>query len=675
MCAARWNASPYTKGWIAMSDVRVAPWRISRDAPVDGYSESLFALGNGYLGVRGFSLQEPKRRACDHGIFRAGLFEPIRPGITDMVQLPDVLGLRVVGEEPRAVFQELDMRAGVLTHRWRGKAVEVATSRMVSMADTQLICIRMRITALEKTYVRVQNAVDAEVRNLPVHDDQTVEETETVRLLKAAEQTEGMLRMRTAHTGREVCFRISCMGPLEAGLAAGETLALEKRVRVLMDGEAAHPDEADPWAAHQSAWDALWRDCDIRLDADSRIQGAVRYNVFQLLCSNAAETADVSIGARGLTHGRYKGNAFWDTDIFMLPFFCWHRPQAAKNLVRYRLNRLDAARALAAQQNLKGARYPWMCAADGTEQCESWDIGLCETHVTAGVAYAAHRCAEITGDGALEGQSAEMYLETARYWLSRFTWEPGRRQYSSFFVKGPDEYCGAAVNNTYTNYMARANVRLALAHAQMEEEERKRLAHFARNITLLYDPKRDLYLQDELFERLEPMPPVRREGEPLYKTVCFDRMQRYRALKQADLVQLMALFPNDFTPAQKRAVWDAYEPLTVHDSSLSFGTHALLAFRLGLREKAWSYFERSLLFDLEDVLGNTAREGVHMAALGASWQALVYGALGLWSEEGRLTAEPCLPEQIKGISLAAYHRGRRLRIVTDGGETSIAEEA
>lgn len=293
-----------------MSDVRVAPWRISRDAPVDGYSESLFALGNGYLGVRGFSLQEPKRRACDHGIFRAGLFEPIRPGITDMVQLPDVLGLRVVGEEPRAVFQELDMRAGVLTHRWRGKAVEVATSRMVSMADTQLICIRMRITALEKTYVRVQNAVDAEVRNLPVHDDQTVEETETVRLLKAAEQTEGMLRMRTAHTGREVCFRISCMGPLEAGWPPGRRSPWKSACGCLWTGRRRIPTRPIP-GPRTSPRGTLCGGIAISASTpDSRIQGAVRYNVFQLLCSNAAETADVSIGARGLTHGRYKGNAF-----------------------------------------------------------------------------------------------------------------------------------------------------------------------------------------------------------------------------------------------------------------------------------------------------------------------------------------------------------------------------
>ena len=342
--------------------------------------------------------------------------------------------------------------------------------------------------------------------------------------------------------------------------------------------------------------------------------------------------------------------------------------------MRYRLDRLDAARALARRQNLCGARYPWMSGEDGSEQCESWDIGLCETHITADVAYAADRYREITGDGTLDGSLSQLYLETARYWLSRFTWEPDRNQYSSFFVKGPDEYCGAAVNNTFTNYLARHNVRLALRHAAMDGGERGRLKHFEEHVALLYDPKRHLYLQDELFDRLEPMPDGHAQGEPLYKSVCFDRMQRYRALKQADLVQLMTMFPDDFSDGEKRAVWDRYEPLTVHDSSLSFGIHALLAFRLGLEKVGWRYFERSLCFDLSDELGNTGREGIHMAALGASWQALVYGALGLWSDGGQLRLSPRLPPEIRGASLCVYHRGRRLRLTIKDGQGRIEKE-
>lgn len=337
-----------------MADVRIKPWHISLDGPVSEYSESLFAVGNGCLGMRGFSLQTPKRRPYDHAVFRAGFFEPIRPGVTDMVQLPDALGLRVVGEEPEQVSQELDLRTGVFTQRWRGRTVAVETQRMASMADRQLLCVRLTLTALADTQVRVQSAMDAQVCNLPVHDDQMVEETQTVRLLEPVRQNGREMVMRAVHTGREL--RILCDGPEEmnAGLRAGERITVEKRVRVLLDAEAANPDVPDPWGENAAAWEALWRDCDIRLDADERIQGALRYNVFQMLCANAPDDPAVSIGARGLTHGRYKGNVFWDTDVFLLPFFCWQRPEAARSLVRYRLDRLDAARALARRQNLCG---------------------------------------------------------------------------------------------------------------------------------------------------------------------------------------------------------------------------------------------------------------------------------------------------------------------------------
>ena len=151
-------------------------------------------------------------------------------------------------------------------------------------------------------------------------------------------------------------------------------------------------------------------------------------------------------------------------------------------------------------------------------------------------------------------------------------------------------------------------------------------------------------------------------------------MQRYRALKQADLVQLMVLFPDRFTADEKRAVWQKYEPLTVHDSSLSFGVHAHLAFQLGLMDKAWDYFTRSLFFDLKDMLHNTGGEGVHMASLGATWQALVYGMLGLWTENGELTACAHLPEAIRSVSLSVRCHGEKYRISATREQTLIRRE-
>lgn len=656
-----------------MNELHIQPWRITAQGAVTEFTQSIFSIGNGFLGLRGFSLQQPKGLLHDHAMFRAGLYEYIKPGITDLVQLPDVLGLRLTGHQEENVRHELDLRTGVYTQSWQDSHVQVTAQRMASMADPQLICVRLTLTAQRGCDVQMESVVDDRVANLPIHDDQMVTDRESVRLLETVRHQGNELVMQTVHSHRRVRFLITLMGRMQAHLEAGESLTVEKRVRVLVDEESPRAEAADPWAENEDAWAALWRDCDIQLEGDEGIQGGIRYNIFQLLCANAAGDAGVSIGARGITHGRYKGNAFWDTDIFLFPFFCWQRPKAAQALARFRLNGLDAARALAKKQNLAGARYPWMCATDGKEQCESWDIGLCETHITADVPYALWRYQTITGDESLD--FSELYAETARYWRSRFTWEEAKQQYSTFFVKGPDEYCGAAVNNTYTNYLARHNVRLALANSRLSEEERRDLEHFAQHIAILYDEERQLFLQDELFERLEPLPRQREAGEPLYRTICFDRMQRYRALKQADLVQLMTLLPNDFTLAQKRAVWEMYEPLTVHDSSLSFGAHALLGFRLGLMEEAWRYFARSLMLDLRDELHHEGNEGLHMAAMGVSWQAVVYGMLGLWAEGDTLTVEPRLPQQIKRLSLCVYHRGRRLRITADAAGAVMEEEA
>lgn len=661
----------------------IHPWNIVMNGPITDYSESIFATGNGYLGVRGFSLQEAKSNPQEHAIFRAGFFEPVKPGITDMVQLPDVLGMVVEGYHPASFSQSLDMKESILTQKWTENGLTVSVDRMISMADRTLICIRMTLVSEKKCTLTVNVSMNENVANLPVHDDQMTEETETVRLLKRISHTENELIMRAQSSGRRIRFVQSVLldnqqlsgDILHLNAEAGIPVVLEKRIKVLFEGETEVEIESDPWQAHQSAWKKLWEDCDIEMDADEEIQGALRWNIFQMLCNNASDDSSVSIGARGLTHGRYKGNTFWDTDIFLLPFFCWQRPKAAENLILYRVSHLSEAKTLAAKQNLSGARYPWMCAADGSEQCESWDIGFCETHITADVAYALYRMTEITGLSMTVDMKAVL-ADTARYWKSRFTWEGKKQQYSSFFVKGPDEYCGAAINNTYTNYMAKHNVELALQYADdlFDDQEKKELQFFADHIVILYDPEQHLYIQDENFERLEPLPVNKASGEPLYRTICFDRMQRYQALKQADLVQLMVLFPDHFSDEEKRAVWRKYEPLTVHDSSLSFGVHAHLAFLLGLKKEGWDYFCRSLMFDLRDILRNTGHEGVHMASLGATWQALVYGMLGIWIKDGKITSHVCLPDEIRSVSMPIHSNGKKYRVTASQEQITIKEE-
>lgn len=662
-----------------MNTIRIRDWSVETTGPVNDFCESVFFTGNGYLGVRGFPGWEIKEKPQDHAIFKAGFFSHITPKITDMVQLPDVLTVRPVGHIPQNVHQVLNLRNGELLQEWQDDDFCFTMKRMVSMSERSLIISRLEVRARNSGHLIVQAIADGEVANLPVNDDQMVENTDLTRLLKLVSISEAAAELRTsyeqnpvhiaweirenagvaAHT--EVSETRAVTG-LEHTLNAGEEWVIEKRIRIQTGSEHADTNTAlDPWEENRRIWERLWEDCDLEVISDDpEFQGAVRFNIFQLLANNAAGVSCASIGARGLTHGRYKGNTFWDTDIFLLPFYLWTRPDAAKNLMRYRTERLEDAKELAGKQNLDGARYPWMCSDTGLEQCESWDIGLCEVHITADVAYALDRYCNITGDEEFRKYAANnVFLETGRYWKSRLTWEPEKKCYSSFFVKGPDEYCGATVNNTYTNWMARNNLRLAAESGLADEKEAEELKFVMDHIAILYDPERRLYLQDELLERMEPMKLGARSDIPSYRSVCFDRLQRYRALKQADLVLLATLFPTEFSREEKLNIFNTYEPLTLHDSTLSWGVHAQLALQLGLWGKAEEYLKKGVYLDLKDLMNNTGREGIHMAALGSVWQAIVYGAAGLWTDDTGITLAPMLPEWIRELRFRVFYQGER----------------
>src|SRR5574344_1771309 len=124
-----------------------------------------------------------------------------------------------------------------------------------------------------------------------------------------------------------------------------------------------------------------WLNADIEIEGDVNVQGAIRYNILQLMMTDDRDDGRVSIGARGIMHGRYKGCYFWDADVFMLPFYLYSDPAAAKNLLMYRYNTLQDAKKSAGWFSLSGARYSWMCSDTGFEQCETWDTGCCEIHI------------------------------------------------------------------------------------------------------------------------------------------------------------------------------------------------------------------------------------------------------------------------------------------------------
>lgn len=241
--------------------------------------------------------------------------------------------------------------------------------------------------------------------------------------------------------------------------------------------------------------------------------------------------------------------------------------------MQYRVNCLPQAREHARRMNSAGARYPWMASYDGSEQCESWDIGASEVHVTADVVYALDLYARVTGDAAFARQAEEVYIETACFWRSRYTSAPDGTSFDLLFCKGPDEYCGITSNNLFTNVMVRHNLHLALAAARrmqrkdpdrfaalcLSEEELAGWQALEQGIQIPRDPVTGHLRADDSFQLLEPVDPATlKQGDAAnYHQVCFDRLQRYQVIKQADTLLAMTRLPDAFTPQEKQAAWQA----------------------------------------------------------------------------------------------------------------------
>ena len=371
----------------------------------------------------------------------------------------------------------------------------------------------------------------------------------------------------------------------------------------------------------------------------------------------------------------------------MLSFFLYTHPEAAKSLMEYRVRNLPQAKENAKKMNNAGARYPWMTSFDGSEQCESWDIGASELHITADIPFAMQQYFDATGDENFHLQAMEVYIETARFWYSRCIIHPDGSA-DLMFCKGPDEYCGITNNNLFTNCMVKFNLDLAIKAAlKLKETDSNRYSklslsdeevlawHSLRdNLKECRDPQTGRYLPDETFTRLEPVDikTLKTDDGASYHHVCFDRLQRYQVIKQADTLLLMSRLPKKFTLEERLNAWEDFEPCCLHDSTLSFASHALFAAQNGLQEAAEKYFKKALYLDLHEIMNNTGKEGLHLACLGETWSSIFFGFLGATFDGDTPVFSPALPSGWKALRMNFYWRGKFYQLMVSEGHYSIS---
>jgi alpha,alpha-trehalose phosphorylase len=720
----------------------VNPWQVREtrlDLDVLAQTESLFALSNGHIGLRG-NLDEGEPYGIP-GTYLGGFYEA-RPlpyaeagyGYPEDGQtLVDVTNGKIlrllVDDEPFDVRygelieheRVLDMRAGTMTRQavWRspaGQKIRLRSTRLVSLSHRSVAAIEYVVEALDEfVRVTVQSELVTNEDQPPVSGDPRVaaalknplqavqhETIEQGALLLHQTRASGLMmaaamdheievpgRVEVGTDAREDLARTTVI----CGLRPGQQLRIVKYLAYGWSSLRSRPALRDQAAAaltgaRYTGWAGLvdsqrayleeyWDSADVEVDGDPDIQQAVRFGLFHVLQASArAERRPIA--GKGLTGPGYDGHAFWDTEGFVLPVLTYTKPQAAADALRWRASILDLAKERAAQLDLKGASFPWRTIR-GQECSAYWPAGTAAWHVNADIAMAFERYRTVTGDESMETECGlEVLVETARLWLSL-----GHHDRHGVWhvdgVTGPDEYTGIVRDNVFTNLMAAHNLSAAAEacarHAEaaramgVSTEETAAWRDAADAVHIPYDEELGVHQQCQGFTTLREWDFSATTRYPLLLHEPYVRLYPSQVIKQADLVLAMHWHGHRFTPEQKARNVDYYERRTTRDSSLSACTQAVMCAEVGHLELAHDYAYEAALIDIRDLNHNT-RDGLHMASLAGAWIALVAGFGGLRDDEGVLSLDPHLSDEITRLRFRLRWRNFRLTVDVNHSEVT-----
>ncbi|MGO1769448.1 MAG: glycoside hydrolase family 65 protein [Microbacterium sp.] len=739
----------------------IDPWRLveTRFSEDDAaLTETLFAVGNGYLGLRG---NHPEgRHGVEYGTFVNGFHEtwPIqhaeqaygfaKVGQT-IVNVPDAKVMRVyVDDEPLALDvadvreyeRSVDFRDGAFRRRIRwmtpsGKDVLLETSRMVSFSERHLVEQQMTVTVLNSDapvtinsqMINRQDGEGVYGGSAPVRTsgddgfDPRKANDFSERVLQPQEywlddarsalsyrvtnsqMTIGIVSDHVIETENDYERR----GVVEPDLAksvfrvnakAGVPITVTKLTayhtsrgvpaRELVDRcrrtvDRALAEGVDACRAQQRAFlDDFWRRSDVRISGDDAVQQAARWCLFQL--AQAAARADgAGVPAKGLTGSGYSGHYFWDTEIYVLPFLMYTTPQWARNALRMRTQMLPAARRRANQLNEAGALFPWR-TINGEEASAYYAAGTAQYHINADVSFAIAKYVRATGDtDFIAREGADVLVETARLWATLGFWRTtdGVESFHVHGVTGPDEYTTVVNDNLFTNVMARFNLnaaarvvremaevapesyRMMVERVALDPGEPEAWERSADALAIPFDERFRIHPQDSLFLDREVWDLERTPEDQRPLLLHFHPLviYRFQVLKQADVVLALFLQGNHFTPEEKLADFDYYDPLTSGDSTLSAVVQSILAAEVGYQDLAYEYFRDAIFVDLADLHGN-ASDGVHVASAGGVWTALVSGFGGMRDHGGELSFDPRLPIDWPELEFPLTWQGSRMRV-------------
>ncbi len=734
-----------------------------------GKCEAIMYLGNGYMGLRSVT-EEPYINET-RNLFVSGIFNKAQQNeVTELANLADItrLNIRVDGErfslesgETEVYIRQLNLKTAELNRviHWTsslGKKLKFHFRRFVSLDNLHLIGMKVSMESLtHPIQISIDSGIDAQMSNSGAQHflegerrifdkkymqlvqttnesniDVVIHTTHHITINNETVEQEPIMQMKRRKVWLAYSFNLESNDQLSMEKLSTVYTSRDKTVDVLnysLEQLKKHSLEDIKAIAsmgydclfqrHQETWQhQVWDKYNFEIKSESAFDElAIRFALYHLTAMTPKHDERMGIAAKALSGEGYKGHSFWDTELFILPFFSYSNPEVARTLLTYRYHGLAGARKKAAGNGFEGAMYPWEVAwpTNGEvtplygevdvvtgKQTKIWS-GLIEQHITADIAFAVYQYYQVTADQEfMERYGYEIIFDTAKFWASRLEWNETEGRYHINEVIGPDEYKEHINNNAFTNYMAYFNMQLALRYYEKLLKENPSLLeslHEKLDIPIktirtkaaklyLPNPREDdlVIPQDDTYLSLQTIDLTKYKAQEMIRSIYRDyspeQINEIQVTKQADTLILFYLFEQTFLqsdPRFREAVMRAnfyyYEPRTLHDSSLSLATHAILASDLGENELAYTLFRKAAEIDLGSDM-DTSDEGVHAAAIGGVWQAAVFGFAGVRLVNGRLRVNPHLPAHWEHMKFTIEWQGQPLTmLITKTALTVTAE--
>ncbi|HUX56026.1 MAG TPA: family 65 glycosyl hydrolase domain-containing protein [Bacteroidales bacterium] len=702
-------------------------------------SESIFSLGNGYMGQRA-NFEEHYSGDSMQGNYIAGVYYPDKTRVgwwkngypeyfAKVLNAPSWIGIDIsVNEEVIdlattkiiSFSRILNMKEGYLERSFKvsvsgDKTIEINTRRFLSMAEPDLGIIRYAVKSIDfEGTVGFKGYIDADIRN----EDTNYGKKFWKEISREITDESGALTASTLktdfHVATGMCYELHrdrktfsvksdiinrkkyIANVFSVSIKAGEEWSLHKYVSVLSSlnnpkeqlkydinlrlKEAKAKGYDKLFTDHIKEWRKIWAASDVVIEGDLAAQQAIRFNIFHLNQTYTGKDERLNIGPKGFTGEKYGGSTYWDTEAFCLPFFLKTADQnVGRNLLLYRYKHLEKSIANAAKLGFKNgaALYP-MVTMNGEECHNEWEITFEEIHRNGAVAYAIFNYIRHTGD---EKYMAEYGLEVligiSRFWSQRATFSESLQKHVILGVTGPNEYENNVNNNWYTNSLAEWTLTYTLSNIEILEKvnpdkleevfrktgfnspgETERWRDLVSNMHFSIDNKRKVFLQQDGFldKELVPANSIPSAERPINQNWSWDRILRSCFLKQADVVQGLYLFEDKFDTETIKRNFDFYEPMTLHESSLSACIHSIVASRIGNIGKAYELYLRTARLDLDDY-NNEVSDGLHITSMAGTWLAIVEGFGGMRILDGKIQLNPLIPVNWKSYSFHARFRG------------------